>query len=198
MKSMKELGHYPWCGHSALMRRVAYAWQDIAYVLEWFGKSLKQARQLYHRFVEQGIALGRQSHLVGGGLVRSAGGWSEIKALRRIGSREKGDQRILGSGPFVESILSEAELSKKYRLANLDRKRTASKLIESCCQESGVSIEALHGGSRLRQVSNVRHELANRLTTELGLSLAETARLLGVSTSAVAKILVRRGNSKYN
>jgi hypothetical protein len=47
------------------------------------------ARQLYLLFVEQGLALGRQPQLVGGGLVRSAGGWSEIKALQRIGSREK-------------------------------------------------------------------------------------------------------------
>jgi hypothetical protein len=68
------------------------------------------------------LALGKQHHLVGGGRVRSAGGWSEIKALRRIGGREKGDPRILGSGPSVESILSEAELPRKYRLANLDRK----------------------------------------------------------------------------
>lgn len=193
VKSIKELGRYPWSGHGALMGRVEYRWQDVAYVLKWFEKSLKQARPLYQRFVEQGIGLGRQPHLVGGGLVRSAGGWSEIKALRRIGSREKGDQRILGSGPFVENILNEAELAKRYRLANLDRKKMASELIEGCCQDSGVSIEALRGGSRLRHISKVRRELAYRLTSELGLTLAETARLLGVSTSGVAKILVRRG-----
>lgn len=118
VKSVKELDQYPWCGHSALMGKVEYGWQNIAYVLEWFGKSVKQARQFYRFFVEQGIAIGRQSHLVGG-LVRSAGGWSEIKALRRIGSREKGDQRILGSGPFVESILSEAELSNFWMVRAL-------------------------------------------------------------------------------
>jgi DNA-directed RNA polymerase specialized sigma24 family protein len=38
----------------------------------------------------------------------------------------------------------------------------------------------------------VKRELACRLTAELGLSFAETARLLGVSTSAVAKIMLRR------
>lgn len=196
VKSLKQLDRYPWCGHSALMGKVEHGWQDIAYVLEWFGRSLKPARQNYQRFVEHGIAMGRQPHLVGGGLVRSAGGWSEIKALRRIGIREKGDQRILGSGAFVESILGEADLSKKYRLANIDRKRMASKLIDDCCQENSVSVEALRGGSRLRPVSKVRRELANRLTTELGLSLAETARLLGVSTSGVAKILVRMGTQR--
>ena len=74
----------------------------------------------------------------------------------------------------------------------------ASELIKSCCQEGSVSIEGLTGGSRLRQVSKVRVELAYRLTSELGLSLAETARLLGVSTSGVAKILSRRSGAKSN
>jgi putative transposase len=198
VESLKQLDRYPWCGHSVLTGKVEYGWQDMDYVLEWFGRSIKTARQNYKRFVEDGIAMGRQPHLVGGGLVRSAGGWSEIKALRRIGFREKGDQRILGSGRFVESILSETDLSKKYRLANLDRKRMASKLIDDCCQENGILVETLRGGSRLRLVSKVRRELVNRLTTELGLSLAETARLLGVSTSGVAKILVRIGNDKSN
>jgi len=61
-----------------------------------------------------------------------------------------------------------------------------------------VSIEALHGGSRLRQVSAVRRELVYRMTEDLGLSFAEVARLLGVSTSAVAKIVARNNSNKSN
>ena len=78
------------------------------------------------------------------------------------------------------------------------RCRACHRLVENSCQENDVSIEALRGGSRLHLVSRVRRELASRLTTELGLSLAETARFLGVSTSGVAKILERRGNDKSN
>jgi putative transposase len=196
VKSLKALGTYRWSGHSTVMGKVDYSWQDKAYVLKWFGKNQKQARQSYQRFIGLGISLGRQPHLVGGGLVRSAGGWSEIKALRRIGFKEKGDERILGGGEFVADILSETELVKKYRLANLDRERMASELIESCCKEGGVSRQALSGGSRLGPVSRVRRELASRLIAELGLSQAETARLLGVSTSGVAKILGRLNTNK--
>jgi putative transposase len=136
--------------------------------------------------------MGRQPHLVGGGLVRSAGGWSEIKALRRIGEDQKGDERILGSGAFVASMISEAELLLKYRLANLDREKMALALLTKCCRKNNVSIEALRGGSRLRKVSRIRRELVYRLTDDLGLSLAETAKLLGVSTSAVAKAMTRK------
>lgn len=191
-----KLDAYSWSGHSAIMGRRKSGWQDCDYVLKWFGSKVKQARQSYRSFVEQGIVLGRQPHLVGGGLVRSAGGWSQVKALRRIGGQEKSDERILGGGNFVEQILNETDLAEKYRLANLDRKKTASQMIESCCKEAGINRQALCGGSRNRQVSKVRHDLSHKLTKELGLSYAETARLLGVSTSAVSRIIARSGTDK--
>ena len=50
-------------------------------------------------------------------------------------------------------------------------------------------IEARHLRTGNRRVSAVRLRLALELTGELGLSLAETARQLGVSTSASGKIL---------
>ncbi len=189
VESMKALDHYPWCGHSGIMGHKAYFWHDTAFVLNWFGKRVRSARAAYRNFVEEGIAMGRQPALVGGGLVRSAGGWSEVKALRRIGAKEKGDERILGSGDFVSHVLSEADMVKKYRLANLDREKAALELMKHCCQENEISLQALSGGSRVRRVSNVRHELSRRMTEELGLSFGEITRLLGVSTSAVAKVM---------
>ncbi len=73
------------------MGNIELLWQDAAYVLRWFGEKLNQARKFYRDFMEQGISMGKQPHLVGGGLIRSLGGWSEVKALRRIGIREKAD-----------------------------------------------------------------------------------------------------------
>jgi hypothetical protein len=56
--------------------------------------------------------------------------------------------------------------------------------------------ETMFCGTRRRFVSSVRVRLALELTDELGLWLAETARQLGVSTSAIGKILER--NSLVN
>ncbi|MDA8141019.1 MAG: transposase [Desulfobacteraceae bacterium] len=196
VESIASLDQYPWSGHSSIMGHSAHDWHDAVFVLNWFGKRMRDARLAYRDFVEKGIAMGRQPALVGGGLVRSAGGWAEVKALRRIGTKEKGDERILGGGDFVSHVLSEADLSKKYRLANLDREKAALELIEQCCQENGISFQALSGGSRVRQVSKARHELSWRLTEELGLSFAEIARLLGVSTSAVAKVIIEKRINK--
>jgi hypothetical protein len=58
-------------------------------------------RKDYRQFVEQGIGMDKQPHLVGGGLIRSLGGWSKVKALRRIGIKEKADARILETGAFI-------------------------------------------------------------------------------------------------
>ena len=43
--------------------------------------------------------------LTGGGLIRSSGGWAADKTMRRGTDRMKGDERILGAGDFVESVV---------------------------------------------------------------------------------------------
>ena len=51
----------------------------------------------------------RRPDLVGGGLIRSVGGWSEVLSLRRAKERVFTDERILGRGDFVETILRGAD-----------------------------------------------------------------------------------------
>ena len=46
------------------------------------------------------MALGRRLELVGGGLIRSLGGWSEVLALRGRGEKQRSYQRILGDSEF--------------------------------------------------------------------------------------------------
>ena len=43
-----------------------------------------QIHSLYREFISEGIVQGRRPDLVGGGLVRSLGGWSDVKALRKL------------------------------------------------------------------------------------------------------------------
>jgi len=40
-----------------------------------------------------------------------------VKALRRAGERELSDDRILGSGDFVEQIIKEAEANVRYQFS---------------------------------------------------------------------------------
>jgi hypothetical protein len=59
--------------------------------------------------------------------------------------QEKADERILSSGAFVGQVLDEADLTKKYRLANQDRAKMAAGLVESYCESGGISIQTLSG-----------------------------------------------------
>ena len=72
--------------------------------------------------MEEGLHQGRRKELVGGGLIRSLGGWSEVKKLRSEGQPQMMcDERILGESEFVDSILSEAgeAYERRYELKAL-------------------------------------------------------------------------------
>ena len=90
VKDLKELSRNLWSGHSALTGKVKRKWQNTEYVLSFFGNS-KDSRKNYLEYVKKGINQGRRPELVGGGLIRSMGGWSEVLASRKRGERQVAD-----------------------------------------------------------------------------------------------------------
>ena len=187
-----KLDRYEWSGHSVVMNYRKNNWQDREYVLKWFGDKEGETQRFYRAFVEKGIAKGDRPDLTGGGLIRSMGGWSVVKAMRREGEREKGDDRILGSGAFVSEIINQAEEKIKYQVPITDVGNLMKKEIARYCKREGVTISLLQSGSRRPPLPKLRKILAQKLVNGYGVSLAETARQLGVSTSGISQIL-RRG-----
>src|SRR4030042_53272 len=117
---LEELSNYRWAGHSAIMGNVERTWQEIDTVLSYFGRG-REAVEKYEQFVREGISQGRRPELVGGGLIRSQGGWSQVLPLKRKGIKVASDERILGGEGFIERLLSEAEEREKETL-RLSRK----------------------------------------------------------------------------
>jgi putative transposase len=189
--NLLHLDRYPWCGHAGLLGRGTPPWQDRAYVLAWFGQRERPAYQAYRAYLREGIPQGRRLDLVGGGLIRSLGGWAEVRAIRQRGERVRTDARILGSGPFVEQMLARGDDRAKRQVARAKRLHEAEGIIRQACQRNGISDEELRMGGRRRQISAVRAHLAVYLVTQCGLSLADAARQLGVSTSGIAKAVAR-------
>ena len=113
VKELKALDKYPYCGHSVLMDKSKREWQDADYILKFYNSKYSMARRRYWQYVKRGIEDGRRSDLTGGGLVRSAGGWSVVKAMRKGSERMKGDERILGDGDFVEKVLKYHKQGKR-------------------------------------------------------------------------------------
>ena len=91
VNNLRALNKYPYCGHAVILRKQKNNWQNTEYVLRMFAKKVSKARIGYQEFVKKGMAQGRRPELVGGGLVRSLGGWSAVKALRKVGAYMKGN-----------------------------------------------------------------------------------------------------------
>ena len=186
VKDLEELEKYPWCGHGILTGQQKNDWQERDSVLGFFGSTERKAVRAYREFVAAGKDLGPRPELVGGGLVRSLGGWSQVLSLRQRGKPEAYDERILGSRDFVQAVLEEADrkLARQMRI----RKKAGSlaKIIKERCLEGGVNERELRSGSRRRAVSDLRGKLCFYLYRALGLPLAEIARQVGIGTTGVA------------
>jgi len=187
--NMSKLDGYPWCGHAVIMGRRKQDWQDRVYVLRRFGKKEKEAKNKYRSYVQEGISLGARPELVGGGLIRSLGGWSNVISMRRHGDRDLSDERILGNGDFVEQIIKEADKRIKRQLPESSQQKIIVQIRQEICDKKKVNIKELRSGSRRRFVSEARRIIACRLVKDHGIPLSEIARSVGVSTSAVSKMI---------
>ena len=191
VKTIEELDHYPFCSHRTTIGKSKYPWTDADYVLLQFGSTRQKGLAEYRNFMREGVELGHQPELVGGGLLRSLGGWSQVIARRRSGENGEGDERILGGGDFVHTILKETE-DRELRQLKLKRSgKTIQKIIDEECKKSGISPLEVMNGVRRRAVSRLRAVIATRGRTELGLSSAEMARHLGVATSSISRLIER-------
>jgi hypothetical protein len=187
VKDIGELNNSLGSGHSALVGKVKRAWQDTGYVLSYFGKGIK-GRRNYLKFVEQGIPLGRRPEMVGGGLIRSLGGWSAVLGLRARSDRQQSDQRILGDGEFVQAVWEEMDERGKDNLRVNRQKVGLGDLAERVCGVHGVSVNELRAGSRRRGVVRARQDFSQAAGKLLGYAGAEVGRYLGVTSSCVTRV----------
>jgi len=191
VETLEALDVYPYSGHSVLMGKIKHKWQDRDYVLYKFGSKEGEAKREYRGFVQAGVEYGHRPELVGGGLVRSLGGWSEVVSLRGKGMRKAADERILGSSSFAEHLLEEADERIRQRFPGEDCYRIIEDLIMAACREEKISPAELKSGSRRGRIPEIRLNIARKLVEEHGVLMAEAARSLGVSTSAISKALKR-------
>jgi hypothetical protein len=189
LDDLKGLKNYRWAGHSAVMGRVKRDWQDIDTVLSYFGRGFG-AVQRYEQFVREGILQGRRGELVGGGLIRSLGGWSQVLSLRRKGIKVASDARILGNDEFVQRLLSEAEAREKETLRLFRRVPELRKLAGSIIEGERVEESELRSGMRKRNVVRARKIFCQLAVGEMGYPGAEVARYLGVTTSSVNRLAI--------
>jgi putative transposase len=188
---LRALDRYPYSGHSVLMAKTTQDWQNTDKVLKLFGEKSGTARRTYRQFVNKGIDQVKRKDLTGGGLVRSVGGWAALKALRAAKIFEKGDERILGDGDFVESVLKAANEAKEKRYDLQARGFTLPKVASRVAEVLGVETETVWAAGRYREIVQARSLLCYWAVRELGVTMISLSRRLDLTVTAISKAVIR-------
>ena len=189
---IKALDKYSFCGHAVIMGKKKKDWQDDGYVLKLFDGKRSTARRRYKIFVQKGIQAGKRPDLTGGGLIRSSGGWTVLKSLRRAKIHFKSDERVLGNSDFVERVLRSANeaLDRKYDLKS--KGYNIEKLSDRVAKILSISPEDIFQPGKQPVKVKARSLFCYWAVRELGFTMADLAPKLNISQPAVS-MSARRG-----
>ncbi|MCF6238568.1 MAG: transposase [Candidatus Marinimicrobia bacterium] len=178
--SMEELDVYPWSGHAVLLGNQQVDAQDTAAILERFGSKVGLARQNYRQFVADGIKAGRRNELVGGGLKRSQGECQNHEY-------ESFDERVLGSGDFVDSLKHDFRLREK-----MARVVSLSQLLTIVAEALMVDPDLVMRPSKSRAPAAARGVICHLAVYELGYTGRDVGKFLRLGSTGVS-LASRRG-----
>ena len=162
--------------------------KTIEDVLLHFGNTKKVAQRRYHQFIQNGIEQGTRPEFQGGGLVRSAGGNKTGLLGMKKGEREKGDDRILGSGDFVnEAIMKAGKEWEKGR----KKKMPLEELIGKVASHLDLKELSIISASRKREISEARGIICYLAVNDLGYSASEVAHALDLRRVSAGQCVTR-------
>ena len=169
------LDRYPWSGHAVLMGAQKLAGQNTAEVLGRFGGSTRGARAAYSQFVNEGAGQGEREELCGGGLRR----------VVKTGIDKEPhiyDERVLGSGEFVQELLGESLISSSDpSILPLEI------LVEKVAKVFGVTVEEIRQPGRGKAVTDARSLISYLGFKRMGYTGEAVARIIGITRSGVCR-----------
>jgi len=189
----ESLARFSWCGHSVLLDNKKCTWLDKDYILSFFGTNASKAKTSYLAFVRAGINQGRDPELAGGGLIRSLGGWEEVK---RCGPHDsmKGDERILGDKSFVMEILAKAEEKMARRSAIKQSGLDIATIEKRICDICEIHLKDLYCRGRHKRLVEARSIFCFWAVQELEVTMKDLALRFAITEAAVS-YAVRRGQN---
>jgi len=180
----EKLREYHWTGHREIVNDGKERIINRDEILRCFGQKEGEARQEYIKFVKNGVEL--REDFEGGGLIRSAGGVEAImKQKKDMG--EMFDERILGSGDFVEQVL---DWDDKVDVESMKFKDVED-LLKRLALFYQVDKESIKR-SRVKNVREARNVFVFIANQYLGKTLTDLGKMLGITTEA-ASIARKRG-----
>jgi putative transposase len=191
VENYSRLGRYKYCGHGFILGNSKNDWQDVDYVLGFFSMKRGTAQGLYKEYVFEGIEKGRRPELVGGGLIRSLGGWSEARKLGKSEKRVKGDERILGDSEFVLDTLKESSERFERRYELKARGYDLGALAERVGEIFGMEAGDLYSPGKYERLIKPRSVFCYWAVRELGDTATSLAKRLGLTQAGVSKAVLR-------
>ena len=107
---------------------------------------------------------------------------------RRQDRQMASDERILGSGKFVEEVIAQADQQLKETLRLKRRKVELLSLAEQVSRSAGVDWDLVRSGSRIGEVVKARIIICQIAIKQFRYSGAELARLLVTATSSATRL----------
>jgi REP element-mobilizing transposase RayT len=191
VRDLEHLDKYPYCGHSTILGNTSNSWQEIDKILSLFHDKRYMALRSYRNFVKKGVAQGRRPDLVGGGLIRSIGGWSAFISMRQTKNYQKGDERILGDGDFVEQTLRASNEAMERKSALRAQGFDLDKIAIRVADLLEMDAADVWASGRYHHIVRARSLLCYWAVRELGTSMALLSKMLKISIPAVSKSVVR-------
>ncbi|MBM4333822.1 MAG: transposase [Deltaproteobacteria bacterium] len=189
VEGLKALRTYKWCSHSAVLGEHAVSFLAKEDILGQFGSRLKSAIKKYESYLAERVNKFKPGELSGGGLIRSRGGLSGKIGRLREEEKEGFDDRILGSGDFVESVLKDAD-SKKVEKVSLEE------VMGHVIEKTGVRAGDIFSRSQVRQEVKARALYCYLAKERCGVSGAQLMKQLGLTSGAISH-LVYKGREYY-
>ena len=171
---LSALDDYPWSGHGVVLGKGELNGQVVDDILALFAKGKDAARRRYRQFIADGVTLGKRDDLTSSG--------------RRKSNLPDGpyDDRILGSGDFIE------ELGRRRELApEISTSISLRELIGKVCDRFAVEPDALRLRTRAAGIAEVRSIVCYLAVRHIGRSGVEVGQHLGLSRSGVSVAAAR-------
>jgi chromosomal replication initiation ATPase DnaA len=102
-----------------------------------------------------------------------------------------GDERILGSSQFVETVFKRANENYERRTLARAKGPDLDTLIDRIAEHFGITPETLKSSSKQRNVSRARALVCYLAVTTLMINCSDISRRLNISPSSVSKSVIR-------
>ncbi len=189
VSTLKELEAYPWTGHGVIMGSQKREWQDSKSLLSEFGEIIGQARRQYLQYLEAEVPLKDDSGLVGG---KFLGSFEEIRK-QGYSTIEKWvhDERMLGSGNFMDEIFRQTEKREDLRRDYKRKQINLDELTKSIAGKYQVPCHLLTTKGKQKNIVYAKAQLIALGVDCLGKTIKEMAQWVKITESAASKARTR-------